>query len=70
MPVDTIITNCKVVRHDGVIDAGIAIDRGKIVAVATDAALPSAKTTIDGGGNYVIPGVVDAHVHLEYPPGR
>ncbi len=69
MPVDTIITNCKVVRHDGVIDAGIAIDRGKIVAVATDAALPSAKTTIDGGGNYVIPGVVDAHVHLEYPPG-
>ncbi len=69
MPVDTIITNCKIVRHDGILDAGIAIDKGKIVAVARDAALPPAETTIDGRGNYVIPGVVDAHVHLEYPPG-
>jgi dihydroorotase (multifunctional complex type) len=69
MSVDTIITNCKIARHDGIINAGLAIDQGKVVAIATDAELPSAGNTIDGKGNYVIPGVVDAHVHLEYPPG-
>ena len=69
MEVDTVITNCAIVRHDGILNAGLAIDRGKIVAIARDSELPLAGTVIDGRGNYVIPGVVDAHVHLEYPPG-
>jgi len=67
--VDTVINNCAIVRHDGILNAGLAIDKGKIVAIARDRELPSAGTIIDGRGNYVIPGVVDAHVHLEYPPG-
>ena len=69
MEVDTVINNCAIVRHDGILNAGLAIDKGKIVAIARDRELPSAGTIIDGRGNYVIPGVVDAHVHLEYPPG-
>jgi dihydropyrimidinase len=69
MPVDTAITNCKLVRHDEILNAGLAIDKGKVVAIAEDAALPAAGKTINAEGNYVIPGVVDAHVHLEYPPG-
>jgi dihydropyrimidinase len=69
MEVDTVITNCVIVNHDGLLNAGLAIDKGKIVAIARDRELPSAGTVIDGRGNYVIPGVVDAHVHLEYPPG-
>ena len=69
MSVDTVITNCKIVRHDGILNAGLAIKQGKVVAIAKDAELPSAGTIIDGKGNYIIPGVVDAHVHLEYPPG-
>jgi len=69
MSVDTVITNCKIVRHDGILNAGLAIEQGKVVAIAKDAELPSADTIIDGKGNYIIPGVVDAHVHLEYPPG-
>jgi dihydropyrimidinase len=69
MKVDTVITNCKIVRHDGILDAGVAIRNGKVAAIAEDDALPEADTTIDGRGNYLIPGVVDAHVHLEYPPG-
>jgi dihydroorotase (multifunctional complex type) len=67
--VDTVINNCAIVRHDEILNAGLAIDKGKIVAIARDRELPSAGTIIDGRGNYVIPGVVDAHVHLEYPPG-
>jgi len=69
MQVDTVITNCKLVRHDEILNAGLAIDKGKVVAIAEDAALPEAGNTIDAKGNYVIPGLVDAHVHLEYPPG-
>jgi dihydroorotase-like cyclic amidohydrolase len=62
MSVDTIVTNCKIVRHDGILNAGLAIDQGKVVAIAKDAELPSADNMIDGKGNYIIPGVVDAHV--------
>jgi dihydroorotase (multifunctional complex type) len=69
MQVDTVIKNCKIVRHDGILDAGIAVDQGKVVAVAKDPDLPPAQKTIDGHGNHVIPGIVDAHVHLQYPPG-
>jgi len=69
MEVDTVIKNCAIVRHEGVLRAGLAIDKGKIVAIARDTDLPAARTVIDGEGNYVIPGLVDAHFHLEYPPG-
>jgi dihydroorotase (multifunctional complex type) len=69
MSVDTVVSNCKIVRHDGILDAGLAIDSGKVVAIAADGDLPPAANTIDGKGNYLIPGVIDAHVHLEYPPG-
>jgi dihydroorotase (multifunctional complex type) len=69
MSVDTVVTNCKIARHDGIINAGLAIKQGQVVAIAKDAELPSADNTIDGQGNFIIPGVVDAHVHLEYPPG-
>jgi dihydroorotase (multifunctional complex type) len=69
MSVDTRITNCKIVRHDGILNAGLAIKKGKVVAIAKDDALPSAAEAIDAKGNYIIPGVVDAHVHLEWPPG-
>ena len=68
MAVDTVIKSCKIVNHDGVRDAGLAVNEGKIVAIAMDQDLPSAETIIDCEGNYVIPGVVDAHVHLECPP--
>jgi len=69
MHVDTVIKNCRLVRHDGILDAGVAVDQGRVVAVAKDSELPPANNTIDGKGNHVIPGIVDAHVHLQYPPG-
>ncbi len=53
MPVDTVITNCKIVRRDGILDAGVAIDRGKVVAIAKDDQLPPAGKTVDGNGNRI-----------------
>jgi dihydroorotase (multifunctional complex type) len=69
MTVDTVIKNCKIVNSNGILHAGLAVDEGKIVAIAQDQDLPPAERTIDAKENFVIPGFVDAHMHLEYPPG-
>ena len=69
MKVDTVIKNCKIVRHNETINRGLAVHRGVIKAIEPDQKLPPAESIIDGGGNHVIPGVVDAHFHLQYPPG-
>ncbi len=64
MKVDSIIRNGKIVSPTGIIQAGVAIDDGKIVAVASDTSLPEAKRSIDAQGHYVLPGIIDVHVHL------
>lgn len=69
MGVNTVIKNCTIVNSYGTLHAGLAIDKGEIVAIARDQDLPAAERTIDAKGNFVIPGIVDAHVHLEWPPG-
>lgn len=63
MAVDTVVKNCKIVNPEGIIPGGIAIKGGIIVAIGNDAYLPEADKTIDAGGKYLIPGVIDAHVH-------
>jgi dihydropyrimidinase len=63
MAADTIIKNCKLVRPEGVTSEGIAIEGEKIVAIGSDDSLPEAKLTIDAERNYVIPGIVDNHIH-------
>jgi len=63
MPIDAIIKNCKVVTPEEKISVGLAIHNGKIVAITSDNYLPPAYETIDAGGKYVIPGVIDVHVH-------
>jgi dihydropyrimidinase len=64
MQVETVIKNCKLVEPEGITAEGIAMHNGKIVAVAGDEYLPQAKRVIDAKGNYVIPGIIDNHVHL------
>ena len=48
--------------RDGVMD--IAISGTRIAAVAPNIAPASARTTIDVGGLYVTPGLVDVHTHV------
>jgi dihydroorotase-like cyclic amidohydrolase len=68
MAIDTVIKNCMVVKPEGIFSLGIGIDKGKIVLLTSDEYLPEAATVIDAGGKYVIPGLVDPHVHLPWPP--
>lgn len=61
---DLVIKNCKIVTPTNIVSAGIAIDKGKIVSISDDAILPKAKQTIDAGGKFILPGLIDEHNHL------
>ena len=62
--VDLTITNARVVTEHGIIDGGVACDEGRIVAIDAEGALPKGSQTIDADGHFVLPGLVDPHVHL------
>lgn len=62
--IDLVILNGSVASHEGISTMGIAIDKGKIVALGGTSALPPAKKTINASGKYVIPGLIDGHVHI------
>ena len=64
MRVDTIIARGSVVTPHGTVEAAVAIADGKIVAVGTEESLPEATNRIDATGKFVLPGLVDPHVHL------
>lgn len=64
MTVDLVVKNSRLVIHDRIVKAGVAVDDGRIVAVAGDAHLPPSDTEIDAQGRCVLPGLVDPHIHL------
>ena len=45
----------------------IRISGGRIVEIGPDLSASPGAETIDGSGKYVIPGIIDAHVHLDAP---
>jgi dihydropyrimidinase len=61
--VDLVIKNAKVVTPAGVLSGGVGVADEKIAAIATDDALPEGAEVIDGGGEYLLPGLVDPHAH-------
>jgi dihydroorotase len=62
--VDTVLCNTKVYFDGELVEAGIAINDGKIVKIAKESNLPEASTTINLKGNITLPGLIDIHVHL------
>ena len=61
-----VIKGGQVVTPDGTITADVGIDGEKIAAISPSIDAPNAEQ-IDASGHYVIPGVLDVHVHLELP---
>ncbi len=55
-----------VVRGEIVKPRTVLIDNGRIAAIGEPDAIdiPSATVRVDGGGRYLMPGLVDMHVHL------
>lgn len=65
--IDLVIRGGTLVGPNGRISAGLAIRDGIIAAIGKDRDLPAAKETIDASGLFVLPGVIDAHVHFRDP---
>jgi dihydropyrimidinase len=63
MVVDTLIKNAKIVSPETVTEGHIAIEKGKVVGIITDASFPDADEIIDAEWKFVIPGVIDPHIH-------
>lgn len=64
MRYDILITGGKVVIPKvGIQDVDIAINNGKVVALCARDSKVESKNVIDASGKYVLPGVIDPHVH-------
>lgn len=64
MPVDTVLFNAKIYTSQRIVEAGVAIDNGRIVKIAKETNLPSASAKFNMNGCLVLPGLIDSHVHL------
>jgi predicted amidohydrolase YtcJ len=62
--VDLVVRNGTVVTPRGRFHGGVAVEGERIVALGPDATLPLARRVIDAEARYVLPGLIDAHVHM------
>ena len=56
-----------VVNADYAFRADVLAQDGKIVAVGPDLQAPMGATVVDAGGQYVMPGGIDPHTHMQLP---
>ncbi|MCS7059643.1 MAG: dihydropyrimidinase [Anaerolineae bacterium] len=69
MEFDLIVRGGTVVTADATFAADVAVQDGKIAAVLPHSPIPDlkSKAVLDASGCYVLPGAIDAHVHLHMP---
>lgn len=70
--VDLRIRNVTVISADlraPIHHADVLVDKGRIVAVGTHTNRRRARKTLDGTGKFLIPGLIDSHVHLYHATG-
>jgi dihydropyrimidinase len=56
-----------VVNADRAFRADVLCQDGRIVAVAEGLSAPEGATVVDAGGQYVMPGGIDPHTHMQLP---
>lgn len=64
---DLLVVNGNLVSPDRVYEANIAVKDGKFAGFFTKDEKPEAIETIDAKGNYIFPGIIDCHAHLNEP---
>ena len=62
--VDTVVRGGRIVTASDVFEAAVAIKGDKIAAIGPEELLPPADRVIDAGGRYVLPGLIDCHLHV------
>ena len=63
--VDTIVHGGQVVTSTDMYETSIAIKGGRISALGPRELLPPAESYIDASGKFVLPGAIDAHIHID-----
>ena len=66
MTVDVVVKDAKLVTPSGVVSGSLVIDEGLIVGIVRGSE-PRADRVIDAHGRFVLPGMIDMHVHLRDP---
>lgn len=67
MTPNLVIKNGKlVIPKIGIVKAAIVVSEGKIESICSNSHVPSAEEEIDCDGKFVLPGVIDPHVHLGF----
>jgi D-hydantoinase len=64
MAVDLILRGGKIVTSTGVTEADVAISEGKIASVSKNSELSQGGKILNVGGMFLLPGIIDAHVHV------
>ena len=62
--VDIVLENAKILSYGGVTQAAVAIDDGKIAKISKKTNMPPASRKMNLEGLLILPGLIDAHVHL------
>lgn len=62
-------SSLRVVLADGIRPATLLVEGGKIRSIASHGQIPNGCQVHDFGNNYLLPGLVDTHVHIN-EPGR
>lgn len=72
MSIDLVIKNGKIVLPEtGILNASLFIDKGKVLEIVNSTSEPDAKESYDVCGKYILPKIVDPHVHYgTMPPVR
>jgi allantoinase len=65
----TVVRSRRVVLPTGLESASIEIRHGRITAIRGYDEMPNGADLVDAGDNFVLPGLVDTHVHIN-EPGR
>jgi dihydropyrimidinase len=61
---DLFVKGARIVKPGGLVEGGLAIQGRTIAAVIGLRETVQARRTIDAGGRYVLPGLLDTHLHL------
>ena len=64
MTVDLVLSNAKAFVNKETMDCSLAINRGKIFKIGKEPSMPKADRRLNVKGLLVLPGMIDAHVHL------
>ena len=64
---DLLIKNGRVVTQSHIFEGAVAVKDEKIFSITSNEAAPPADKVINASGLYVLPGIIDVHVHLRDP---